>query len=441
MFCSIKACIGDLCVFKFGLEWKLGRILQLSRHNTVTKKYDKPCNDQSVEVTKHIGVLCSWYQLSPGSESMFELSKNSTMDYHSLESYVCTLPESCIMKDVTNSDDTLTFNHITKPAKQSSLTAKQIFITEDCTKFLLSIVETSLQSSVQQNSVPKRSTSTSTTGAIVIPDNAENDSQAESVKDLWTRCGGILLGRRELQRLLNDKELSDLHINAFQNLVKTQFQSIGGLQSTLFQQKQLPLQNKQQKNLQIIHVTINAAIKHWAVLEMNNDSMICLYDSAYTSGVGNGKNIIAQLLNTNDDTFTVNIMDVGKQVGAADCGLYAIATLTCLAHDKDPCSIVFKKEELRPHLQQILETGQLKEFPSSQRRKRRSRILNTEVCEVHCICRMPDDGSKMVCCDTCNKWFHAACVEYNDQIKSWYCVECSKEEKSIASTHHTSELC
>ena len=131
-----------------------------------------------------------------------------------------------------------------------------------------------------------------------------------------------------------------------------------------------------------------------------------------------------------DDSFTVNIMDVGKQVGAADCGLYAIATLTCLAHDKDPCSIVFKKEELRPHLQQILETGQLKEFPSSQRRKRRSRNLSTEVCEVHCICRMPDDGSKMVCCDTCNKWFHAACVEYNDQIKSWYCVECSKEEKS-----------
>jgi len=58
---SEKAHIGDLCVFKFGFEWQLGRILQLSRYNAEARKYDKPCNDQSVEVTKHVGVLCSWY--------------------------------------------------------------------------------------------------------------------------------------------------------------------------------------------------------------------------------------------------------------------------------------------------------------------------------------------------------------------------------------------
>ena len=91
--------------------------------------------------------------------------------------------------------------------------------------------------------------------------------------------------------------------------------------------------------------------------------MICLYDSAYTSIVGNCKHIIAQLLNTDGDSFLVNIMDIGKQVGAADCGLYAIATLTCLAHGKDPCNIVFKREDLRSHLQDILETFQIKEFP------------------------------------------------------------------------------
>ena len=70
---------------------------------------------------------------------------------------------------------------------------------------------------------------------------------------------------------------------------------------------------------------------------------IFLYDSAYTSVVGNGKHVIAQLLNKDGDSFSVNIVDVEKQVG---CGLCAIATLTCLAHGKDPCSIVFKKEDL-----------------------------------------------------------------------------------------------
>ena len=97
------------------------------------------------------------------------------------------------------------------------------------------------------------------------------------------------------------------------------------------------------------------------MLEINFDGMIYLYDSAYTSVVGNGKHVISQLLNTSGDSFSVNIMDVGKQAGATsgatNCGVYAIATLTCLAHGKDPCSIVFKKEDLRSHLQEILLTS------------------------------------------------------------------------------------
>ena len=60
-----------------------------SRYNAETRKYDKPFDDQSVEVAEHMGVLCSCYQLSPSTRSTFELSKNSTvtMDYHSSESY------------------------------------------------------------------------------------------------------------------------------------------------------------------------------------------------------------------------------------------------------------------------------------------------------------------------------------------------------------------
>ena len=34
----------------------------------------------------------------------------------------------------------------------------------------------------------------------------------------------------------------------------------------------MPLDNKQEKNLQIIHATITQSIKHWAVLEINNDA-------------------------------------------------------------------------------------------------------------------------------------------------------------------------
>ena len=58
--------------------------------------------------------------------------------------------------------------------------------------------------------------------------------------------------QRDLQRLTSGKELSDLHINAFQNLLKMQFSSIGGLQSTLLQQNKSPLSNKKDNNLQVL---------------------------------------------------------------------------------------------------------------------------------------------------------------------------------------------
>jgi len=54
--------IGDLCVFKFGINWHLGHILQFSKYNIANEEYAKPCNDKFVEVSNHVGVLCTWYE-------------------------------------------------------------------------------------------------------------------------------------------------------------------------------------------------------------------------------------------------------------------------------------------------------------------------------------------------------------------------------------------
>jgi len=179
--------------FKSGLEWQLGHILQLSRHNAETRKYDKPRNDQSVEVTKHVGVLCSLYQLSPGTESTFELSKNSSMDYHSLESYVCTLPESCIMNTSKSR-----WHHHLQPYYKAN---KKVLFDSEANFYYRRLLEMFIIHnrnfiSTSKISPTKRSTSTSSTGAIVIPSNSENDDQTalSIARDLWTRCGGISLG-------------------------------------------------------------------------------------------------------------------------------------------------------------------------------------------------------------------------------------------------------
>ena len=86
-------------------------------------------------------------------------------------------------------------------------------------------------------------------------------------------------------------------------------------------------------------------MKHWAVLEIKSNT-IFLYDSAYTMISGDGKQVIAHLVNTKENQLTVHVMNISKQSGATDCGLYAVAIMSTLALGKDPCMIVFKKEDL-----------------------------------------------------------------------------------------------
>ena len=57
-----------------------------------------------------------------------------------------------------------------------------------------------------EGSSTTRSTTAKATGAIVIPDNGESDHDVTSAKDLWTKCGGISLSQKELQRLINGKD-------------------------------------------------------------------------------------------------------------------------------------------------------------------------------------------------------------------------------------------
>lgn len=240
------------------------------------------------------------------------------MEYLSLESYICTVPGNCINVNVGSTDGATILNSITKSSKQSCLTAKQFSIKEEYMESLLSMVDVSNPSKILQKHGEGSSATNSiiakATNAILIPDNKENEHEATLAKDLWTKCGGISLSLKELQRLNNNKELSDLHINAFQNLLKAHFSMIRGLQSTILQYKRSPLLNRQEKNLQVIHITISQIIKHWTVLEIYKDDMIYLYDSAYTAVVGDGKQMIVQLLKTNKDTISVNIMDVSKQL-------------------------------------------------------------------------------------------------------------------------------
>ena len=93
-----------------------------------------------------------------------------------------------------------------------------------------------------------------------------------------------------------------------------------------------------------------------------------LYDSAYTSAVDHTLQIIAQLFHSKESCIQVQVMNTVKQTGSTDCGLYAIATLTCLALEIDPVSLGFDQEQLRTHMIKCTEKREISVFPVTKRR-------------------------------------------------------------------------
>ena len=143
-------------------------------------------------------------------------------------------------------------------------------------------------------------------------------------------------------------------------MLKSQFTEIGGLHNTLLQLKTHFLKSDLDSNkniLQIIHMP-----NHWAALKVLG-SDIRFYDSVYTSVSDDTLEIIAKLMKTNSKSLTIKLMNIAKQVGVVNCGLHAVAILTCLALKKDPTTIVLDNDELRPHLLNIFETKKISAFP------------------------------------------------------------------------------
>ena len=255
---------------KVSSSWKLGHVLQFAKRDS-SKKFTKGYQDNYVAVsTKEVGVLCSWYETFDDNNSMFHLSEESTSSYQPLESYICLIPEDGIEAIHDNGGDENSLNSLSQQTV-TSLCAKRFTINKDCLASLNKLIESfknpGAASGLSNN-------------PIVISDASVGSSEL----NCWTKCGSIVLSKKAKQSLLSGKELSDLHINGFQRLLKDQFGSIGGLQSTLLRKKS-PISNKQNLTLQIIHITISSKVKHRAVLQIcGND--ISLYDSVYIHNSG-----------------------------------------------------------------------------------------------------------------------------------------------------------
>lgn len=110
------------------------------------------------------------------------------------------------------------------------------------------------------------------------------------------------------------------------------------------------------------------------------------------------------------------IVNVAKQAGGSDCGLYALAYAAvpsdkCLVSGDNPINVEYEQNIMHEHLLQCLENKTMSACPArGPRRVRRQRVRAFQV-ELHCICHVPYvKGAEMIQCDKCRVWYHSDCV-------------------------------
>ena len=127
-------------------------------------------------------------------------------------------------------------------------------------------------------------------------------------------------------------------------------------QSTLL----LPTQMSVSPSLQIIH----SRGDHWIVATTigSPTNAVKIFDSLYLSIDSFTRELVNKLYGLDGQ---VVVKEGPRQEGYRDCGLFAIATATLLAHGSDPTCCVFEQPAMRKHLLQCFENLKLCPFPTS----------------------------------------------------------------------------
>ncbi len=73
-------------------------------------------------------------------------------------------------------------------------------------------------------------------------------------------------------------------------------------------------------------------------------SRVLVYDSVYNSVERSTKMQIASIMHTSEKRIHLNIPNKQYQKGSSDCGLFAIAYATDIAHGNDPIGYRYKQD-------------------------------------------------------------------------------------------------
>ena len=178
--------------------------------------------------------------------------------------------------------------------------------------------------------------------------------------------------------------------------------------------------------IQVLHTGAD----HWVAIQISSYDEVNVYDSLFaTQPTYHVLKQIAAILLSSAHEINLKLEKVQFQRNAVDCGVYAIAFITDLCHNRDPACFKYANSvQPRRHLLKCFETGNMIPFPSvpSPKNKPANKKLKR-----HCSCRLsyvleymkPQDVPKgepteMIQCNICACWYHHNCVGMTeDEVK------------------------
>lgn len=168
---------------------------------------------------------------------------------------------------------------------------------------------------------------------------------------------------------------------------------------------------------------------HWIAISTVGckPSTIRVYDSLGGRLPKGGLKLVADLMQTKEKTLSIEFVDVQKQKGSSDCGLFALAFIASICNGDDPTKPVYDQSSMHNHLLECIERGRMIPFPSKPGRNPEKAVEKSV--SIHCVCRLIDDGTKMIECASCQEWFHIVCVRVEKKFivnrkLNWFCPNC-----------------